>query len=88
VGSVGGSPFTILSKIQNPTPNILQQQYELARIDEVKETPSVIILDGGRPAVERSKPQRKLIVITSMLLGGIVAMGFTFIKRNFVKYIN
>ena len=34
----------------------LQQQYELTRIEEVKETPSVIILDNGKPAAEKEKP--------------------------------
>jgi uncharacterized protein involved in exopolysaccharide biosynthesis len=60
----------------------LQQQYELARIEEVKETPSVIILDEGKPAVEKDKPKRKLIVIMAMLLGGMFAIFLTLIKRN------
>jgi len=74
VGSVGGSPFTILSKIQNPTPNILQQQYELARIEEVKETPSVVILDEGKSSIEKDTPKRKLIIIISIFFGGGLAL--------------
>ena len=50
----------------------LQQQYELASIEEVKETPSVVILDKGLPAVKKYKPKRTLIVILSLLLGIIV----------------
>jgi len=60
----------------------LQQQYELARIEEVKETPSVIILDEGKPAVGKDKPKRMLIVIMAMLLGGMFAIFLTLIKRN------
>ena len=45
----------------------LQQQYELARIEEVKETPSVTVLDVGKPAAKRYSPKRKLIVIIFML---------------------
>ena len=60
----------------------LQQQYELARIDEVKETPSVIILDKGKPAVEKDRPKRKLIVIIAMFLGGMFALGVTLLKRT------
>jgi len=59
----------------------LQQQYELARIEEVKETSSVVILDEGKPAVNKDSPKRKIIVIIAMLLGGMVALGVTLLKR-------
>jgi len=58
----------------------LQQQYELARIEEVKETPSVVILDEGKVAVQKDKPKRKLIVIFAMLLGGMFALSVTLLK--------
>jgi len=60
----------------------LQQQYELARIEEVKETPSVVILDEGKVAVQKDKPKRKLIVIFAMLTGGMFALGITLLKRE------
>ena len=47
----------------------LNQQYEIARIDELKETPSVLILDEGFSPLEKSEPKRKLIVIISFLFG-------------------
>jgi len=59
----------------------LQQQYELARIEEVKETPSVVILDRGKPAAEEDTPKRKLIVILSIIIGGIIGVFFISIKR-------
>jgi len=59
----------------------LQQQYELARIDEVKETPSVIILDEGIPAVDKDKPRRKLIVIVSLFLGLLLSCFVSFIRH-------
>ncbi len=61
-------------EIQTQVYSTLQQQYELARIEEVKETPSVIILDEGKPAVGKDKPKRMLIVIMAMLLGGMFAI--------------
>jgi len=48
----------------------------------VKETPSVIILDKGKPVVEKNKPKRKLIVIFAMLLGGMFSLGVTLLKRT------
>jgi len=47
----------------------LQQQYELARIEEVKETPSVVVLDKGFPSVYKDSPRRKLIVFLFTILG-------------------
>ena len=60
-------------EIQTQVYITLQRQYELARIDEVKETPSVVILDKGRPAVKKDQPKRKKIVILAMFIGGFLA---------------
>ena len=68
-------------EIQTQVYITLQQQYELARIEEVKETPSVIILDGGKPAVKKDKPNRKSILAISMLLGGLIAIGYIIIIK-------
>ena len=61
----------------------LQKEYEVARIEEVKETPSVLVLDKGRPAVEKHSPKRKLIVIMYMFSGLIFGNIFILIKRLF-----
>ena len=47
----------------------LQQQLELARIEEVKRSPILHILDFAVPSVEKSYPNRKLFFAISMLLG-------------------
>ena len=61
----------------------LQQQYELARIDEVKETPSVVVLDIGKPAAEKNSPKRKLIVIMGIFLGLIFGIIYVLVKKLF-----
>lgn len=60
-------------KIQTEIYITLQQQYELARIEEVKETPSVVFLDEARPAVKKDKPRRKQLVIMAFMLGLIIS---------------
>ncbi len=60
-------------RIQTEVYITLQQQYELARIEEVKETPSVVFLDEAQPPVEKDKPRRKKLVIMAMLLGLFVS---------------
>ena len=61
----------------------LQQQYELARIEEVKETPSVVVLDKGFPSVYKDSPKRKLIVLFCICFGGLFGGLFVIIKRLF-----
>jgi uncharacterized protein involved in exopolysaccharide biosynthesis len=60
-------------QIQTEVYITLQQQYELARIEEVSETPSVVFLDEAQPAVEKDKPRRKKLVIMAFLLGLIIS---------------
>ena len=57
----------------------LKQQYEIARIEEVKEAPVVNVLDEGREAVEKDWPRRKLIVILFMILCGVTIIVVTLI---------
>jgi len=61
----------------------LQQQYELARIEEVKETPSVIVLDKGKPAAEKDSPKRMLVVIVCVFLGLFIGNIYVLVKRLF-----
>jgi uncharacterized protein involved in exopolysaccharide biosynthesis len=49
----------------------LQKQYELARIEEIKDTPVVNLLDDPQPPVRKSRPSRLLIVVVGTLLSAI-----------------
>jgi uncharacterized protein involved in exopolysaccharide biosynthesis len=61
------------AKIQETVYELLTEQYELAKVQEVKETPSVKILDPGRVPEKKSFPPRMLIMVLGMFLG--VAFG-------------
>ncbi len=50
------------SKIQEAVYELLTEQYELAKIQEVKETPSVKVLDRARIPERKSFPPRMLII--------------------------
>jgi uncharacterized protein involved in exopolysaccharide biosynthesis len=63
------------TKIQETVYEILTQQYELAKVQEAKETPSVKILDVAQPPEKKSFPPRTAITILISVLflaGGIV----------------
>ena len=47
----------------------LQQQLELARIEEVKQSPILHILDHAVPPIKKSLPNRFLFLITSGIIG-------------------
>jgi uncharacterized protein involved in exopolysaccharide biosynthesis len=63
------------TKIQETVYEVLTQQYELAKVQEAKETPSVKILDVAQPPEKKSFPPRTAITILIsflFLVGGIV----------------
>ena len=58
----------------------LQQQLELARISEVKQTPIINILDEARPPVSKSRPNRAIISLLSLLAGFLFGASISIIR--------
>lgn len=63
------------AKIQETVFELLTQQYELAKVQEAKETPSVKVLDPGRVPEKKSFPPRLLI----MFLGTFLALSVSLV---------
>jgi uncharacterized protein involved in exopolysaccharide biosynthesis len=61
------------AKIQETVYELLTEQYELAKVEEAKETPSVKVLDPARVPEWKSSPPRLLL----MLLGTFFVFGFS-----------
>ena len=59
----------------------LRQQHEIAKIEEAKENLLVNILDSAEPAVKKAKPKGTLIVILSIILGGMCGITTTLIRH-------
>jgi capsule polysaccharide export protein KpsE/RkpR len=59
------------TRIEEAVYEALTQQYELAKVQEAKETPSVKVLDAARIPEKKSFPPRTLIT----LLGGVLFVG-------------
>lgn len=62
------------AKIQETVFELLTQQYELAKVQEAKETPSVKILDPGRVPEKKSFPPRLLIMFLGTFLAFSVSL--------------
>jgi uncharacterized protein involved in exopolysaccharide biosynthesis len=53
--------------IQGKILEVLMPMYEQARLEEKRETPSVVVLDRAIPAERKSKPKRLLIILLATL---------------------
>ena len=58
---------------------LLAKQYELARIDEAKDSTIIQVLDKAVEPDRKSKPVRSVIVILSTLFGMLVGIGLAFV---------
>jgi uncharacterized protein involved in exopolysaccharide biosynthesis len=53
---------------------VLSKQYELARLDEARDSSVIQVLDTAVPAERKSKPKKALITIGGVLAGGVLAL--------------
>ncbi|RJG02049.1 GumC family protein [Noviherbaspirillum sedimenti] len=57
---------------------LLAKQYELARIDEAKDSSMIQLLDKAVPAERKSKPKRAVITLLGVVAGGILGILLAF----------
>lgn len=57
---------------------LMARQYEIARIDEAKESPVIQVVDNAVPPERKSAPRRSLYVLTGLLLGGFLGIFIAF----------
>jgi uncharacterized protein involved in exopolysaccharide biosynthesis len=62
---------------------LLTQQYEMARIQEAKDTPTVQVLDVAVAPDRRSRPKRTFIVLLSTFMAGFFSLFLAF----FLEYV-
>ncbi len=74
------------AKVQQTLYELLTQQYEMARIQEAKDTPTVQVLDEAKVPERRIKPKRRQIVmiatITAAFFGVFIAFFMEYISRT------
>ncbi len=72
------------TKIQETVYELLTQQYELAKVQEAKEIPTVKVLDPAIVPTKKSFPPRTLIVIIGIGLGIVLGMGWILGKTTWL----
>jgi hypothetical protein len=63
-------------QIQSKILEFLTPLFEQAKVEEKKESPSVIVLDKAGPAERKTSPKRALIILAGTFLGFIGALVF------------
>ena len=70
------------TKIEETVYELLTQQYELAKVQEAKETPSVKVLDVAVVPTKKSFPPRFLILCGFMFVGTLLASAFLLARNS------
>lgn len=63
---------------------LLAKQYELAKIDEAKDSGQIQMLDKAIAAEKRSKPQRAVLTILGAVIGAVLAIVLAFAHASYV----
>jgi uncharacterized protein involved in exopolysaccharide biosynthesis len=78
---VGYADLYRSTKIQEAVFQTLTQQYELAKVQEAKETPSVKVLDPPDVPEKKSFPPRLLIITLGAMLAMVGSVVWVFVKQ-------
>ena len=65
----------------------LKKQYEIIKIEEIKNIPLISVMDYARPAAKKDKPKRSIIVLTSLLLSFLGSACYVFVREEYGKQI-
>jgi len=72
-------------KVEEEIFEFLTQQYEQAKIQEKRDTPTVQVLDEAIPPTQKSKPKRTVLVglagLLSLFVGVFLAFGLEYMER-------
>lgn len=72
-------------KYQEAVYEILAKQFEMAKLDEAKDSPLIQVLDKAVAPEKKSKPKRSLIVILSALVAFFLAVIWAFIHEGLAR---
>ena len=72
-------------EIQYKILEIVQPMYEQARVEEVRNTPSVLVLDKAAPPDRKAKPKVSLYALISFVISIIIAVFIVFFRELIYK---
>jgi hypothetical protein len=69
-------------KIQETVFEILTKQYELAKVEEAKEIPTIKVLDEAKLPETKSSPKRTAITLLGALLAAMLATAYIMVSAR------
>jgi tyrosine-protein kinase Etk/Wzc len=72
-------------EIQAKLLEVIYPMYEQARLEEAKETPTVLVLDRAVPPEKKARPMRMLVVLSAFILGCTMSVVGIFILEGGIK---
>lgn len=72
-------------KVQETLYELLTKQFEIAKIEEARDTPTLQVLDLAVAPDRKSKPARLMNILTATFLAGFSALIFVFFKEYYEK---
>lgn len=90
LNSNGANNFQLLRDVKyyQMLYEMLTKQFEIARLDEAKDTPIIQVLDPAVEPEKKYKPQRILISFVSGFFGLIIAVFFSFFSNRVMRSIS
>ncbi len=73
-------------EIQTKLLEMIYPMYEQTKLEEARETPTVLVLDKAVPPEKKTYPMRALIVISGLVLGFVLSVLFSLFVENGVKH--
>jgi len=61
----------------------LKKQYELVKIEEIKNVPIINVMDPARPAAKKAKPKRAIIVLSLFFLSAFVSVLYVIVVNRY-----
>ncbi len=65
----------------------LKRQYELIKIEEIKNIPIINVLDEGRAAAKKESPKRSIIIATTLFLSLMLSGAYVLLKNQYGEMI-
>jgi tyrosine-protein kinase Etk/Wzc len=75
-------------KYQETLYELFAKQYELARVDESRESAAIQVVDNAQPPEKKSKPKKALIATIASLASGFLILLFVFLREAYFNATN
>lgn len=74
-------------KYQETMFELLSKQYELAKMDEAKDSSTIQVLDDAVPAEKKFKPSKAVIILIGLFVGGFLGLVLAFLRDAYMRSV-